>query len=163
MIESWGRHVGICFDPMIFDSMLSFLVKACDAMVKVNYLSNKFWIQKYFPRQPSFPQMLSPNKLFFISWSLEIIKGRRWLLGCILCATYHHFPNQPAQGRKKRGQTSFWKSREIGATHSLRDLGYIFTSKTSMEVAILRVAQLMNVSFLFSFFSFFIFNFLFIV
>jgi hypothetical protein len=36
---------------------------------------------------------------FFISLSVEIIKGRRWLLGCILCATYCHFTNQVAQGR----------------------------------------------------------------
>jgi hypothetical protein len=51
--------------------------------------------------------MLSPNKLFFISLSVEIIKGRSWLLGCILFANYHHFPNQVAQERKKEGQTSF--------------------------------------------------------
>ncbi len=122
MIESCEHDVGICFDHMKFDRMLSFLVKACDAMVKINYLSNKFWIQKYFPNNHLLPQMLSPNELFFISLSVEIIKGRRWLFRCILCATHHHFPNQLAQGRKKRGQISFWKRREIGATHSLRTL-----------------------------------------
>jgi hypothetical protein len=57
MIESCGHHVGICFDPMKFDRMLSFLVKASDAMVKINYLSNKFQIQKYFFQQ----QSSSPN------------------------------------------------------------------------------------------------------
>jgi hypothetical protein len=58
--------------------------------------------------------MLSPNELFFISLSVKIIKGRRWHLGCILCATYRHFPNQVAQGRKKKVKQVFEKVEKLG-------------------------------------------------
>jgi hypothetical protein len=76
MIESCRRHVGICFDPMKFDRMLRFLVKACDAMVKINYLSNNFEFKNIFPNNHLLPQMNFFSSLDL--WKSSREEGGSW-------------------------------------------------------------------------------------
>ncbi len=104
-----GCHVGICFDPMKFDRMLSFLVKACDAMVKINYLSNKYWIQKYFPQQPSSSPNPFPKWTFFHLFICGNHQGKKVTLGMHSLSNLSSLSQSSCPRKKKKRSNKFLK------------------------------------------------------